>query len=453
MSDQEQTIEQRSNDNVTVLFKMKPGCIVKMEVHVTPIASKAAHTKAVKELKKEISLPGFRKGKVPDDVILKNFVKEVQRHYKEVLMDTAFREAVVLLGRTPFTTRSVRKSELKHEGKDGSAVLLFEYEATPDVPQVDPKEFDLKEKNVREPTQDEITQSLTKLKILHGTKNDITDRQAQEGDVVILSITQPSSAQAEDETETERKDPSVLVDHEQFYLKKGFLPDWLFQAIIGMNSGEKREAESVPEYKETASAHGKHCVIELHTIQECVFPEENDEFAMKTGASSMQDLQDKLTQRKKQELIEEAKDAIRQELKNELILKYAFDLPQSLIEGETEARFQPYLRSRQEAGQDISTKDEIRKEFQEEVKRYFTCLFLMERIAKQINPTFSQAEFFDELSHQMFKAPYQERVLYPGLSQEEVEQRILMNIMIKKCCDWCAQGGNQSLTEKNAEVI
>ncbi len=429
MSEQEQTIEQRSNDHVTVLFKTKPGCIIKMEVHVAPIACKAAYEKAMKEVKKEISIPGFRKGKVPEEIVVKQFGPQIDRHSKEVLMETAFKEGISLIGRNPFTTRSVRKSEIKQYSKDGSATLLFEYEATPDVPAVDISSLILTPKGeIAQPSDEDIQSSLTRLKIIHSEKKSIESRPVQEGDLVTISLL--------DKSDSSTENPSHLIDNEQFYVKKGFLPDWMLEAVIGMSQNERKETVSVPENPESATQVGKKCEVIVHLIQECAFPSEDDSFAQKAGAQSFDDLKQKLKERALQEKKNEEQNALRLELKNELIRHYAFDLPQSLIEGETEARFRPFVEMAEKQGNSID-KDASRREFQEEVKRYFTCLFLMERVAKDAKPTYSQTEFFDELTYQMIKAPFYERAIYPGLSQEEIQQRVLMNIMMKKCYDWC----------------
>ncbi len=434
MSEQEQTIEQRSNDNITVLFKMRPGCIVKMEVHVNPIATKAAHEKALKELKKDVVLPGFRKGKVPTDVILKNFGKEIDRYYKEIVTNLTFKEATQLIQRKPFTTRSLRKCEFKHEGRDGSCVLLFEYEAAPEIQEVDPLAFSFQKVITTEPSEEDIAASLAKLKVLHANKEATPEKPIQEGDLVTTSVFIIP--------DTSEKAPTPLFQNEEIHLQKGLVPDWLYTALLGMQSGEKKEAEIV-----TPSDAPKKCTIEVSSVQTCILPEETDEFAIKAGATSLDDLKNKLIQKKKDQLLEEARSIQHQEFKNELIAKYAFDLPQSLIESETEARYQGYIQAHPEA----TNKENLRKEFQEEVKRYFTCLFLMEQVAKKINPTFSQAEFFNEISHQLFHTSDHERTLYPGLSQENIEQRILMSIMIKKCCDWCIEKSQNALVAESGE--
>ena len=430
MSEQEQTIEQRSNDHVTVLFKTKPGCIIKMEVHVSTLGCKAANEKAMKEVKKEISLPGFRKGKVPEEIVAKQFSAQIERHAKEVLMETAFKEGVSLIGRNPFTTRSVRKSEIKQLSKDGSAVILFEYEATPDVPDVDISQLSLSQRaEIAEPSDEDIFASLTKLKIIHGAKTAVEHRPVQEGDLVTITLL--------DLSQPDNQTPTHLIDNEQFYVKKGFLPDWMLEVIAGMNIGDTKETISVPENVESPTAIGKPCKVVINAIHECAFPEEDDLFAQKAGAQSIDDLKQKLKDRAKQEKKIEEQTGMRLELRNELIRQYAFDLPQSLIEGETEARYRPFLEMAEKQGSTDIDKEASRREIQEEVKRYFTCLFLMERIAKEAKPTYSQSEFFDELTYQMIKAPFYERAVYPGLSQEEIQQRILMSIMMKKCYDWC----------------
>ena len=61
------------NENVRFTIHHKPACIVEFDVEALEPLVKSAHKKAARTISKEVTLPGFRKGKAPEEMILKNF--------------------------------------------------------------------------------------------------------------------------------------------------------------------------------------------------------------------------------------------------------------------------------------------------------------------------------------------------------------------------------------------
>ena len=62
-----------NNDNVTVTITKKPHCEIKFDIKVNPRPVAAAYQKALKNINKEVNIPGFRKGKAPEKLISEKY--------------------------------------------------------------------------------------------------------------------------------------------------------------------------------------------------------------------------------------------------------------------------------------------------------------------------------------------------------------------------------------------
>ena len=212
----------------------------------------------------------------------------------------------------------------------------------------------------------------------------------------------------------------------------------LLNSILGMKSGETKEV-TLPKAPEDPSPIP--CLLTLEEIVSCHLPEDDDAFAQKAHAANRQDLLAKIESRLVFESQFKSFEQIRHQVRNELIRLWAFDLPQSLIEGETEARLSAYLNLLMKHKQEQSPdKEKVKKEFLDEVKRYFTLLFLLRPVAQSMPiGGVQQSEILEELTHQMMHAPFETRYIYPGLPEQEAHHRLLMALMMRKCEDWCIE--------------
>ena len=413
--------QQFSNDNLSVQCTYHPGCVIEMVVTTAPAACEAAYQKALKEVRKEISLPGFRKGHVPEEMVHKHFESQIERRTQNIVVFTAFEEAVRLVGREPFAKNSLRKTTVRKFSKETGAELLFEYEAFPKVPDIEIDSLKIEEPSVKLPTENDINEFYTRLRFLYCEKKPSSRQTVQEGDAIKIEIMQPS------ETAPKSGD---------FYVRRGLIPEWLYSTVAGMNVGETKEA-SIPA--SSAQAQPTVCTVKIVELFDCILPEENDSFAATVGAKTIEELKQKIGIRLEYDAKNAAQEKMRRQVRNELIRLYAFDLPQSLVEGETEARFQPYWESASKDPKSTLDKEAARKTFLEEVKRQFTCFFLFQPLFAKIKPTYTNAELMDELNYQASKVPVSQCVLHPKLKEEEIFDRLLSNIIIRQCEDYCIQ--------------
>ena len=81
------------SDDVRVLVHRKPACRIEMDVKTSPQMVKEARKNAIKSVGKEVSIHGFRKGRAPEEIILKKFPNYVEKQLHKEIADLAFAAA------------------------------------------------------------------------------------------------------------------------------------------------------------------------------------------------------------------------------------------------------------------------------------------------------------------------------------------------------------------------
>jgi FKBP-type peptidyl-prolyl cis-trans isomerase (trigger factor) len=175
-------------------------------------------------------LPGFRKGKIPKDILFKHFQDQIDRQARENLLSLGFKETVALIGRDPFSRQSLFKSTIKEYDLENGAELEFEYEARPQVPDIDVDTLSLEAIAPDVPSQEEIDEFYKRLQFMFSEKSEITDRVACKGYLVTLTIIRPDDLEAQ-----EREG--------HFHLVANMAPDWLIDAVVGMELNSVKEAK------------------------------------------------------------------------------------------------------------------------------------------------------------------------------------------------------------------
>jgi trigger factor len=381
---------------------------------VSPTASQAAQFRATKDVRKEVSLPGFRKGHVPQQLLQDNFAKQIEYRAVNILAQTAFSEAATLIGRSPFRKgpNSVRVERFSPE--KGSEIC-FEYEAEPIVPEVKIDDLVLEEIQPTLPPESEAQRVYDRLKMLDASFMEV-ERPAALEDAVNVRVFVKGVAE-----------PHLM---EKCILHGDLSPKWLSDAVVGMRPGDSKEIEEeLPEMGLTVQR------VEVEKVLECQRPDD-DAFCKKFEAASKKEALDRISKRLEFDAKTEAFDRMRRRVRNELIRLWAFDLPQSLVETETEARLQWFLKEMPEKVLKDLDKEAVRKDFLEESKRYLTLSFLFRSLMPLADPSCTKAELNDELLLQS-RLPPRMRIVYPGLDNEVAYHRVLLSVLERKCEEYC----------------
>lgn len=315
MSEQSNTLQ---NENIDVTFERKPNSVVHFKVHVKPPASKAAKDKAIKNVTKEVSLPGFRKGKAPQALIVQHYSKHVDNEFRDILIQTGFYEAVQLTKISPYDRNDMRlKIQKFNLAQDNSADMEFEFESYPTIPEVNLETLEVPKIEVKDVTPSDVDDVLNNIRLQFADWQLEKERPVVEDDYVLLEITTPEGKKLTEKNRLHLKDPSF--------------PENLKKEIVGMKPGESKEVTPAADDEWIKNPYK----IILEAIEIPVLPPIDDELAKKTGVANVEELRksidNQLVQRRKQSAV----DHQRHHMREFLIQNYKFDLPGKVVENVT----------------------------------------------------------------------------------------------------------------------
>ncbi|MGD2170153.1 MAG: trigger factor, partial [Chlamydiota bacterium] len=327
--------EEFKTENLSITVQRKPFCKIELEIEATPSFIQKSKKKAIKEVGKQVSIPGFRKGKAPEEMILKSYSGAVDEKLHKHLADDAFKEAVKEIKIPPLSNGPKITYDLKNLDVEKGAHLSFSYESEPNVPSVDPQKYTPKEITKQEIGEKEIQEAIRQTQFFYAKWNDVEEREAKEGDFVLIDL------------ESLEDEKAKVFSDTRFEVKKEYMADWMRELVVGMKPGEEKEGVSKPDKdatdKEKKEFQPKKVKLTLKKIEEPELPELDEEFAKKVGTKDIESFKkslEEMLQKKAEEKFDQEK---REDVNKFLLDVYPFELPSSLIEKEKDHRLQQML--------------------------------------------------------------------------------------------------------------
>jgi trigger factor len=432
-------IETIKTEHLVVSLTRKPGCHLKLEISVSPEATQAAYVKAVKAINKEISIPGFRKGKAPDAIVIQRFEPQIKKEWHDILLNTAFSEFLNQTHFYPYASiqKSIKRAEIKSVSKEAGSQLLLEYESRPTIPTIDIEAFQLKPVVTSPVTPKAIEETLHQIQLKLGTWNTITDRPVEEGDFVDLDI------------EALENHPRSICQDMRFEVAQDHMGAWMRKLIIGKSTNDTVEGisekeESMPielgeDFKPTL------CRLTIKGIMTCVLPPLDDELAKKVGLQTIDELRPKVEQDLQKRAEDERKDQLRAQIENLLLEKYDFDIPASLIVTqlkETVDHKLVELKKHEHSKEHLQAMaKEIEANAYVELNRAYRLYFLTRKIAEEHNIGVFENELMNEMFKQMM-LPEGQGIANQGMNTDEVRSKLFVNVLSKKVLDFLAEKAN-----------
>lgn len=384
-----------SNDHLTVTVSKYPHCIVKCDIVVNPPAVKAANVKAIKNVSKEVSIPGFRKGKAPEKWIKEKYQSSIEKEGLDVLLNTAFHETLELANLHVLKDGHFERPVVHECSEDKGARFTLEFEVRPTIPSVIPKDLQLHEIEATPITSEQEEMTLHRIQLSHATFEPITDRGLEDNDFGRINI------------ELVKPFAKTVAENEFLEMNEKFMPSWIYNSIKGLKVGESVEAES-PEKSPEAKAETETAIyrITVKEVSKGILPEIDDELAKKVGLGSADILKDKIREELTRNAAEELEQKMNVQLEKALLEKFHFDLPKSLIEIEKKFIYDEQLdHFRKEGHNDSVIKANISQieQFAEETAvKKLQLFFLSRKIAHEFKLSPSEDDISQELQHQLF---------------------------------------------------
>lgn len=319
------------NDDVRVLIQKKDACQVEFQVTASKNLVHKAKLDAAKAVNKEVSLPGFRKGKAPESMILKNYPHEVEKRFHKSLADLAFVEAQKLAKIPVLNNSSTITFNMKKMDENG-ADLTFLFETEPVAPSVDPKLFVPQPVSRKEVGEKEVKEAIRQMAFFYAKWESVEDREIEEGDFIMIDLDTIEG------TETKR-----VFDQVRFEVIPERMAEWMRKLVLKAKVGDTLEGMSEPDHDASESEKQeftpKKVLVHIRKVEKAALPEINDEFAKKVGASDVAAMHTLVEGVLKKQVEDKAEEEIREQVNHFLVTTYSFDLPKSLVQAEFDHRY------------------------------------------------------------------------------------------------------------------
>ena len=416
----------------------------------------------VERLKKVVSVPGFRKGKVPKSIIEREYNKEIRGEVFQNLIENTIGEAIKKSEIVMLLEPQLDSSSEVKKGEPFKYSVLMDIEPEIEIPNF--REFELVRPKI-EVTDEEVEEQLEALRRQFGSIETVEEqRPVQEGDLVIIDY----------RAFIDGKELEELAN-EAYFLEvgSGNFNETLEKGIIGMKKGEEREIEvTYPEDALNILVAGKTVKykVVLQAIQKRVMPELDDEFAQRfgIGLKTVEDLKNKLREHILKEKEEAAESVLRQQLFDKLLENADFPVPERLIEKKLDQMVDNIAGHMQERGANLERagidEGRLREKLREDAIRQVKTELILDKIADEEKveiPTEELKQYKDYVDEQYKKLNVDRNQLesavfesvLPKLRAKQTLDFLLKNVKIKEEDELKESDGKEqeNIPEKESE--
>ncbi|MEK5500802.1 trigger factor [Bacillus sp. FSL M8-0168] len=354
---------------------------------------------AFKKVVKQVSIPGFRKGKVPRGLFEQRFgVEALYQDALDILLPVEYPKAVEEAGIEP-----VDRPEIDVEKIEKGENLIFTAKVTvkPEVKLGEYKGLGV-EKDDTAVTDEDVQNELKSLQERQAELVVKEDGKVEEGDTVVLDFEGFVDGEAFEGGKAENYSLEVGSG--------SFIPGFEDQ-LVGLEAGAEKDVEvTFPEEYHAEELAGKPAVfkVKIHEIKAKELPELDDEFA-KDVDEEVETLAE-LTEKTKKRLEEAKENEADAKLREELVLKASenaeIDIPQAMIDTELDRMMKEFEQRLQMQGMNLdlyfqfSGQDEnaLKEQMKEDAEKRVKSNLTLEAIAIAEDLQVSDEEVEEELS-------------------------------------------------------
>ena len=362
-------------------------CQVELNVTLDAEEMKAIVKEVEKAFVREAKLPGFRPGKVPLELIRKEFAQGLKQETERAMFQKNIGEAIKAEQLEEIAIADVK--DMKFDAEGGSFTAVVEVKPTFKVPTY--KGLKIAAANITV-GDDAVNEQVARLRTAYAKFEDAKDGETvQDGDFVQIDYKGTVDGKAIIELAPEAK----IVDSGTGFwtqVEEGrFLPE-ILDAVKGMKAGEKKEGIKAKFDKDAAPEplKGKKAVYELtlKSFRRRVLPTDA-EFVEKAKAESLEKLVATVRESLEKQMAQQEEARRENEAVEALLKKADFDVPQSQVRRAMDGILHQLAERAQYSGLPADyfekNRDQILKDAEENGTKQVRLWYLIDAIAKAEN--------------------------------------------------------------------
>ena len=308
--------------------------VVALTIEITKAEFEAAKDKAFKKTGKNITVPGFRKGKAPRKMIEKLYGEGV---FFEEAFNIIYPDAMEM---------AVEKSCIKPVGRadvdlgdpaeEGGLTIIAKVPVEPEVELGEYKGIEVEKETVKV-LQADVKAELNRM-AQRNARTETVERKAKKNDTVDIDF--------EGFVDGVPFEGGKAEHHELTLGSGAFIPGFEDQ-LIGCKAGDEKDVVvTFPEEYHAKELAGKEATFKckVHKVEETILPEIDDEFAKDVSdtCETLDDLKKEITERLKAERQEAADNAFEETVLDAVIDGMKADIPAAMIDAQVDTIVQDF---------------------------------------------------------------------------------------------------------------
>jgi trigger factor len=365
------------------------------------------------ELKTQVSIKGFRPGKVPVAHLRKLYGRSVMAEVLEKTISETTQKAISDRKERPALEPEIIVTEDKDEMEkviagDADLAYTISFEVLPEIEITDLSKIKI-EKPVVKVAKDDVDKGMQNI---HEEAVNYKEKKgkAAEGDQVTIDYLGKIDGKVFDGGKGE--DTPVVLGKAQFI--PGFE-----DGLAGLKAGDKTTIDcKFPEEYPAKELAGKDAKFDI-TVKEVAGPELaklDDEFAKKLGLDTIAAVRDAVETRLKNDFDTASRTHLKRNLLDSLDKAHKFELPSLLVEREFDSVWQQVTSELEKVGRTFededTTEDKARKEYRDLAERRVRLGLIMSEIGEKNSVQITDEEVKQALMERVQQFPGQEREVY-----------------------------------------
>ena len=429
---------------MNVALDYQKNCVVVLDIDLPSDRVSTEWNTIAKEFQKKARLPGYRPGKAPASLIATRYAKDIEEEVKTKLVGEAIREAVKTHNLKIHAVEEVEKVEI---AADKTMKILAKIVQNPEFELPDYKNItvEVEKKTV---TDEDVKALLEYLRDPHSKFDPVTDRPLAMGDYAV--VTYEGTVEGEPISQIAPKAPAQIQGRRNAWvlMDEGTLIPGFAKAIEGMEIAQERTfALEVPESFPVEELRNRQVsyAVTLHAINTRTPAPLDDELAAKIDpGQTLEGLRKKIRERQEENAAYQFEIAKRNAVVTKLLSLFTCELPERLVESETNYILKDIVGDSQARG--ISD-EEIKAHTQEIIQNASQTAsnrvrsnFLLARIADEEKIEETDAEVYKAVLEMAERQQMPVKKMVGELSRGGGINRLRDQIRITKALDLLASG-------------
>ncbi len=391
-------------------FEKQENSAVKLTVTVSADGADKAYNTLLGKYGKEAQIPGFRKGKVPRDTLIRKFGEGIKHEAASDLLDESLQEALKDVEENPISQPLLEDLPAIELGKPYEFTVTYDVFPEIKMPEYKGVEIDEAQVKILKKHEDE------ELEVIRERNSVVVDK--KDGKITEDAVVTMDYVELGDDAPLEETRRKGFV----FTVGKNDHPYAIEKELEGVKTGETKLIEKTYDEDANPTIAGRTVKLEVvvTAVKERELPELDDELAQDVSEDlkTLADLRKKI----KADLKERADGKLRAQKINSLTDKLVegaeIDVPESMVKSDLEHTWQDYVRQSgapedmliKALEDDGRTKAEILGEWRDDAKKSIKTRLIYGKIVETEKIEASDEEVVAELESRAeeFKMPIEE---------------------------------------------